>query len=347
MTQDYRHTPHLGGAYEHQNAAPAPSAMRAERGYDRGVYATDEAQFSGYTVGSKQQIAHERPHLGAAQWGGGIVSLALVVGLGVWGYSLMMRDVNGVPVIRAMEGSARVVPEDPGGELAMHQGLAVNTVTADGSAAAPADRLALAPRDIELSDEDQPMAEGQPVLTEYTTQTASLEAADVAPEAAPAQTPEELALAEIEEVVAAEVAETPKGPMAISPVPRPRPRRMAAASSAPAVSNVSLDGVAGDILAAVAGDVAEQVTSNVAPGTRLVQFGAFQSADEAKSEWGRLTTRFPDLMAGKAQVIETSESGGKTFYRLRAQGFSDAPDANRFCAAMTAMKAQCVPTVQR
>ncbi|HMO73487.1 MAG TPA: SPOR domain-containing protein, partial [Paracoccaceae bacterium] len=33
-----------------------------------------------------------------------VVSLALIVGLATWGYRLAVRDVAGVPVVRALEG---------------------------------------------------------------------------------------------------------------------------------------------------------------------------------------------------------------------------------------------------
>ena len=61
---------------------------------------------------------------------GAVTSLALVIGLGFWGYQLAVRDVNGVPVIQAMDGPMRISPDDPGGEIADNQGLAVNTVVA-------------------------------------------------------------------------------------------------------------------------------------------------------------------------------------------------------------------------
>lgn len=61
-------------------------------------------------------------------WAGAAVSLALIAGVGVWGYKLVMRDVTGIPVVQAMEGPMRIAPEDPGGTLADHQGLAVNDV---------------------------------------------------------------------------------------------------------------------------------------------------------------------------------------------------------------------------
>ena len=69
---------------------------------------------------------------------GAVASVALVAGIGVWGYKLLMRDVSGVPVVRALEGPMRIAPEDPGGRPADHQGLAVNEVAAYGTAAAPA-----------------------------------------------------------------------------------------------------------------------------------------------------------------------------------------------------------------
>jgi hypothetical protein len=89
---------------------------------------------------------------------GAVASVALVAGIGVWGYKLVMRDVSGVPVVRASTGDMRIAPDNPGGIQADHQGLSVNAVAAQGSAAAPADRLTLAPAAIELTDDDKPMA---------------------------------------------------------------------------------------------------------------------------------------------------------------------------------------------
>ncbi len=88
---------------------------------------------------------------------GAMMSIALVVGVGVWGYKLLARDVTGVPVVQAIEGPMREAPEDPGGEPADHQGLAVNDVAARGRAAAPADRLVLAPQPVSLMAEDRPV----------------------------------------------------------------------------------------------------------------------------------------------------------------------------------------------
>ncbi len=87
--------------------------------------------------------------------------------------------------------------------------------------------------------------------------------------------------------------------------------------------------------------------ATLAEGTRLVQFGAFDSVELAEAEWRRLAGRFGALMEGKAMVIQAAESGGRTFYRLRAHGFEDEADARRFCSALVAEQANCIPVAHR
>ena len=87
-------------------------------------------------------------------YAGAALSLGLMIGVGVWGYQLIMRDVSGIPVVRAMEGDMRVLPDNPGGTVAMHTGLAVNEVAAMGEAGGLEDRLVLAPRTSGLAQED-------------------------------------------------------------------------------------------------------------------------------------------------------------------------------------------------
>ena len=101
----------------------------AEIEYDRSV---DARGYGNQSSGGIKQFIN---FLGTAG------SLFLVAGIGVWGYELVMRDVSGVPVVRAIEGPMRVQPEHPGGEPADNQGLAVNAVAAQGVASPPADQL--------------------------------------------------------------------------------------------------------------------------------------------------------------------------------------------------------------
>jgi hypothetical protein len=303
-----------------------------------------------------------------------VVSLSLIAGVGVWGYKLLMRDVSGIPVVRAVEGEMRVLPQDPGGVLAQHQGLAVNAVAAVGTAAKPADRLVLAPRDVDLSPEDQPVVPEVPAVIAEDTAAPVVE-----PEielATASEAPDQpldrdaLQAASINEIIgqltgvtataepinssvtarvvpaktvpvapqATETAQMEVLPLATPGVPqskRPQIRpanaseRVVKASFSPAVSSGDVDPAA------------------IPAGTRLAQLGAFDSPDVARAEWDRLQGQFGDYLAGKSRVIQQAQTGGRTFYRLRAMGFTDLSDARRFCSALVAEDADCIPVVSR
>jgi hypothetical protein len=78
-----------------------------------------------------------------------------------------------------------------------------------------------------------------------------------------------------------------------------------------------------------------------------VQLGAFPTEAEAIAEWARVEGVFGEYMGDKRRVIQQAETGGTTFYRLRAMGFSDLSDARRFCAVLVAGEASCIPVVAR
>ncbi|MDJ0825438.1 MAG: SPOR domain-containing protein [Rhodobacter sp.] len=265
-------------------------------------------------------------------WVGALLSMALVAGLAVWAYQLVQRDVSGVPVVRALEGPMRVAPTDPGGERAAHQGLAVNSVAADGAAERPADRLILAPKPLDLTDEDLPqprLAEAPPVAEPAPELVA--DAAALADALAEGVTP-------LSAVVVPEVKVIPatvKG-VARSPMPSPRP-----------AGDFTADKVAETVALAVAASAVEVDPGTIPPGTRLVQFGAFPSPEAARAEWAKLDLQFDDFLAGKNRVIQRAASGGKTFYRLRVMGFADINDARRFCSAFVAEGQGCIPVVTR
>ncbi len=296
---------------------------------------------------------------------GALTSLALVAGLGFWGYKLAVRDVQGVPVIQALDGPMRISPEDPGGEIVDHQGLAVNDVAAVGAAAPMPDVLVLAPRPVELSDEDMAGLAGAAAVDPSLiaaplpgTGDLALAAAPLAESASPTEVAIDAALAEAlgeapvadateilaeDEVViddpTVDLANTepaPEGAITVSPRPKARPTAPATANADAAASE------AATLTAAIEVDPA-----TIPVGTRLVQFGAFDSADEARAEWVRLQGQFGELMADKKLVLQPAESGGRTFYRLRAHGFEDEADARRFCTAFVAKSAICIPVPQR
>lgn len=312
---------------------------------------------------------------------GAACSIALVIGMGWWGYRIAVRDVNGVPVVRALEGPMRVAPENPGGEVADHQGLAVNTVAALGTAAPPPDRLVLAPRPVELSPEDAAglAAAGAPAAPDPQ---APLAASDIAPSLAapefavpqatlaaalpaPAEntgpdpdavaqalaealaTPLDEPMPDGDDVAAGLVPAAAEG-TGIYTRPRPRPAAITAVSADLATLPQPIQPVAlADPGASPAMGAAEIDPSLIPAGTRLVQLGAFDTADQARAEWVKLSNQFGPLMDGKALVVQAAESGGRTFFRLRAHGFADEAEARGFCTTMLEQNSSCIPVEQR
>ncbi len=320
-----------------------------------------------------------------ANWAGAVVSLALIAGVAVWGYRLLVRDVTGIPVVEATSGPMRVAPQNPGGEAADHQGLSVNDVAGTGVAADPADRLTLAPRPPDLSEEDVPQAElaPRPAAAPDRRDAETLQLSEAAPDMGPAEDAPAPA-PEAEETTEAETAaDDPIQALAdqiasdIEPLfdpDAPRPESAPAVATptpleteeAPVTGVLDSEGTVARSLrprnrpgglvstalaqpetAPAEPQVAEIDPDTLAAGTRLVQLGAYDSAEVARSEWARLEARFGDYMEEKDRVIQKASSGGRTFYRLRAHGFEDISDARRFCAAFVAGDADCIPVVSR
>lgn len=318
----------------------------------------DRGDFPRITGGQVQKLIHVA---------GAVCSIALIAGVAVWGYRLAVRDVTGIPVIRAVEGPMRVAPASPGGEIADHQGMAVNVVAALGGTAELPQEIVLAPPPVSLSDEDMPgltALDAAPVLPLTAQDLAPLADPEggADPDAGLADTafdtpvmPEPEAETPPEDAVAMALAEALADDLAPL-APLPEALQSAAVAGEPVARSIRPmarpnSGVSG---AAAAEPVSAQVATGpelapetLAAGTRLVQLGAFDSPELARGEWARISTKFGDLMSGKALVIQAAQSGGRTFYRLRAHGFDGEDDARRFCAALLAEDAACIPVAHR
>lgn len=318
---------------------------------------------------------------------GALVSVGLIVILAVWGFKLVVRDVSGVPVIRAIQGEARTAPENPGGELTERTGLAVNDVAA-GREAGQVDRVAIAPQATGLGAQDVPMGElgasaQEPShkvelpLADDSARVIALPDGEAAQQAANAVetaliTDAPAAEAAVNEVVtdlagnearevaintalaeaaaqnnAQENALTAPPAVAQSTRPAPRPRRIA--SAAPVVAS---DAAPSTAVAAAPETRPETAPASapaapVASGSSLVQIGAFDSEKLAAGEWNRVSGKFGALFAGKGMVIQKHETNGRAFWRLRASGFGSKDDARRFCAALIAEGIDCIPATAK
>lgn len=302
-------------------------------------------------------------------WGGAILSLILIAGLMTWGWKLWVRDVTGVPVVRALEGPMRIAPEDPGGLASEYQGLTVNRIAESRGQEIPSDQVVLAPAPSTLNEEEdlamselpavapEPeeevatvavppvpeigqaerivVAEDEDVLP-MATETSELAAIEPQPEPAAAASATDLAVAAAladvglrPEPAVLKVEAAANVPI-VTPRPQMRPENLQTVSlSAPVVEDGEVD------------------PTTIASGTRLVQLGAFGSPDVARTEWNAIEGRYSDFFAGKVRVVQEVTSGGREFYRLRVMGFDDLADARRFCTVIVADGTNCIPVIHQ
>lgn len=291
---------------------------------------------------------------------GAALSVALLLGVGLWSYRLMVRDVSGVPVIQALEGPIRRSPDDPGGRQAPYQELSVNTVAAQGEAAGAARIVAVAPPPVQLTDEDRAIAEM--TTTRAAPITAPSSPAILAPQVQPQQIAAPAPIqpaAPLQSAAALELVPASAPGVSRSPLPPRRPgavTRIAAAAPVAAAPSAQVqpvgavdaqaEAVLQDLVTRLAPPTVTEIDpSTLAPGTRLVQLSVYESADEARGAWDQLAARFPAYLDGRSRIIDSAAAGGRTFYRLRAHGFVDEPEARRFCSIFLAQGVDCIPVL--
>ena len=294
---------------------------------------------------SKDEFQHGSSLVVVVRLCGAALSVALAIGIGVWAYKLIIRDVSGIPVIAASKEPMRIAPEEPGGTFTQNQGLSVNAVAEEGSVPEP-QKVTLAPRPVVLVTDDLASKE----LKKKATAALRLANVDTT----------KLDINKLADSIANNGSETENGTLKIdgkqvenalrqalssdlgqtqlednrqiksSLRPRARPANLSPIPNNTEVFNVS-----------------EIAHENIPAGTALVQLGAFDSEAIARTEWLRLKKKFPSFMAERARVIQRADRGGRVFYRLRANGFSDVNDARRFCALLVANNADCIPVTVR
>lgn len=319
----------------HPAYAPHPAQPHPAQHDDQGYSRSDPRAYASAPATSAPPVSLTA----VAQGVGAVLSLALLVGGGVWTWQMMQRDVSGVPVVRALDGPLRVAPDDPGGTQAAHQGLSVTELAADGATDLP-DEIVLAPAPLDLKEDLGSTANAG--RSETPQQEMLIEIGLPAPEAD-----------EIAEADPLGLVRPNRYAVTRSPRPAPRSAGGAAVASRPSDQTDEADSA---LAAAIANSVAADLSggrsvdvdpASIGPGTRLVQLGTYESAADARRAWDGLVQRFNPLLDDRGRVIEAAHSGGSVFYRLRAHGFSDERDARRFCAALIDQRLDCIPVLIR
>jgi hypothetical protein len=315
-------------------------------------------------------------------WLGAMVSVGVLGLMVYWGLQLVQRDPNEVPVIRAMEGPARVLPEDPGGTKSSYTGLAVNSVQSEGEAEKPSDRVVLAPAPRSLLAEDVPVKElaedgaenrDQPVAELILN---SIE--DAISDGLSDDPQEQDAVAKLIEL---EDRQNEDRPITLTVREVPEGMRVDASGSGVQLVNDDETAEAAGVAQAEApggtkyapkasllpkfrknsAKLARIAAPATAPepkplarevpeaplGTRLIQLGAYDSRETALQEWVRISAKHHDLLGNKNFLVQFVETGGRQFYRLRAVGFADSTESKSMCSALIQRGAQCIPVVAR
>lgn len=304
---------------------------------------------------------------------GAVLFLALIGGVGLWAYRLGTRDAAEVPVIKAMEGPARVAPADPGGLRAAHQGLEVNAVLASRPAPA-ADDATLSPAPSALAEEDAP--QGELVLAPMTLAEEDGAGGDLRmplPDDGPAVAMADAGSgavsgaapdAAVEASLAASVAIVAAAQEAVAPVaaepaaavpaeavaaedagarPMRRPAGLVRASAPAPAPAAKAASAAAKPAATPASPPASREVASVASGSRLVQLGAFDSEGIARQAWNILAKRHADLLGSKSLYVERTTANARVFYRLRVAGFQTADQTRQMCEALRARGVDCIP----
>jgi hypothetical protein len=82
-----------------------------------------------------------------------------------------------------------------------------------------------------------------------------------------------------------------------------------------------------------------------ASSTVQIQLGAYPDRQRTKSEWTRIYRANEDILSGRALVVQSTISGGRRFFRLRAGPFKDRVEAQNVCRALQARGQDCLVAV--
>ena len=281
-------------------------------------------------------------------WTGAALSVFLMVGAIGWSYQLIIRDINQIPIVRAQLGPLRVAPEDPGGLTAANQGLSVTQLAvnekplmsneihlAPAAQILNAENLGLEVTNGVQSNTDVGILEIKEVNSENSINLKALsnkiEADKVSKETASlSKAAFSQKRIEIENAVSLALSIT-DDPAASLTLMRPKIRPVTLQKD---------NKITGDQI------VANEPLFELTKGSAVVQLGAFDSKNLAKSEWQRFEKLLGSILIAKKMIVQEAESGGKIFYRLRAAGFDDISDARQFCTAISD-KVACIPVVTR
>ena len=259
-----------------------------------------------------------------------ILSISIFAFLIIWGFSLNVSENAEIPVVKAKIKEARIISENPGGQIINYQGLSVNNVQEQGAAQVTAKRILLAPKPVELMEKDLAITEikkndnlddlgntmiNQPKKTIVLKETEE-------------DDQEDKQLMDDPNKVSA---------LALNRSRKPWAREMLIIQNIEKVLEIAEVEISDEEIAEV-----EITEPKIKRGTNLVQLGSYPTRKEAQEAWASFLKRNGTIFKNKKRSIQKFDSSRYPF-RLRASGFTTLNDSRDFCILLRGLIPTCLP----
>ena len=259
-------------------------------------------------------------------WIGLMLSISILVFLIIWGVSLNVSENAEIPVVKAKIKEARIISENPGGQIINYQGLSVNNVQEQGAAQVTAKRILLAPKPVELKEKDLAI-----------TEIKKNDNLDDLGNTMINQPKKTIVLKETEEDKQLTDDSNKLSALALDRSRKPWAREMLNSKNTEKVLEIAEVEIAEVEIAEV--KIAEV---KIKRGTNLVQLGSYSTRKEAQEAWARFLKRNGTIFKNKKRSILKFDSSRYPF-RLRASGFTTLNDSRDFCILLRGLIPTCLP----
>ena len=264
-------------------------------------------------------------------WIGLILSISIFVFLIIWGFSLNVSENAEIPVVKAKIKEARIISENPGGQIINYQGLSVNNVQEQGAAQVTAKRILLAPKPVELKEKDLAITE--------IKKTDNLDDLGNTMINQPKKT---IVLKETEEDKQLTDDSNKLSALALDRSRKPWAREMLNSKNTEKALEIAEVEIAEVEIAEVEITEVEITEAKIKRGTNLVQLGSYSTRKEAQEAWASFLKRNGTIFKNKKRSIQKFDSSRYPF-RLRASGFTTLNDSRDFCILLRGLIPTCLP----
>jgi len=259
-------------------------------------------------------------------WIGLILSISIFAFLIIWGFSLNVSENAEIPVVKAKIKEARIISENPGGQIINYQGLSVNNVQEQGAAQVTAKRILLAPKPVELKEKDLAI-----------TEIKKNDNLDDLGNTMINQPKKTIVLKETEEDKQLTDDSNKLSALALDRSKKPWAREMLNSKN----TEKALERAEVEIAEVEIAEV-EITEAKIKRGTNLVQLGSYSTRKEAQEAWASFLKRNGTIFKNKKRSIQKFDSSRYPF-RLRASGFTTLDDSRDFCILLRGLIPTCLP----